>query len=48
MTYWLALESGKMMRRKDREVIDPAAILAIIESADSCRLGLIDDTGPLP
>jgi uncharacterized protein len=36
------------MRRKDREIIDPAAILAIIEAADSCRLGLIDSSGPQP
>jgi uncharacterized protein len=36
------------MRRQDREITDPAAILAIIEAADSCRLGLIDVSGPLP
>jgi hypothetical protein len=35
------------MRRHDREVTDPAAILAIIEASDSCCLGLVDDTGPL-
>jgi nitroimidazol reductase NimA-like FMN-containing flavoprotein (pyridoxamine 5'-phosphate oxidase superfamily) len=33
------------MRRQDREVTDTSAILAIIEAADSCRLGMIDDTG---
>lgn len=36
------------MRREDRRVTDPAAILSIIEAADSCRLGLVDDSGPLP
>lgn len=36
------------MRRKDREVTDNEAILAIIEAADSCRLALVDDTGPVP
>jgi len=36
------------MRRKDREIVDTAAILVIIEAADSCRLGLIDVSGPLP
>ena len=38
------------MRRKDRELEGPADILAIIQAADSCRLGLIDDRDgkPLP
>lgn len=36
------------MRRKDREINGPADILAIIEAADSCRLGLIDDRGGKP
>jgi uncharacterized protein len=36
------------MRRKDREIVDSAATLAIIEAADSCRLGLVDVSGPLP
>ena len=38
------------MRRQDRKVTDPSAILAIIEAADSCRLGLVDTSGtdPLP
>jgi uncharacterized protein len=36
------------MRRHDRQIIEPASILAIIEAADSCRLGLVDDSGPLP
>ncbi len=36
------------MRRQDRQIEDPAAILAIIEAADSCRLGLIDNSGPQP
>jgi len=36
------------MRRHDREVTEPAAIVAIIEAADSCCLCLIDDSGPLP
>jgi uncharacterized protein len=36
------------MRRKDREINGPADILAIIEAADSCRLGLIDDRGAQP
>ena len=36
------------MRRHDREVNSPTAILATIESADSCRLGLVDHFGPLP
>jgi nitroimidazol reductase NimA-like FMN-containing flavoprotein (pyridoxamine 5'-phosphate oxidase superfamily) len=36
------------MRRHDREVNNPTDILAIIESADSCCLGLVDDFGPLP
>jgi nitroimidazol reductase NimA-like FMN-containing flavoprotein (pyridoxamine 5'-phosphate oxidase superfamily) len=34
------------MRRHDREVTDPSSILDIIEAADSCRLALIDDSGP--
>lgn len=36
------------MRRHDREVTDPADILAVIERADSCRLGLVDRTGDTP
>jgi nitroimidazol reductase NimA-like FMN-containing flavoprotein (pyridoxamine 5'-phosphate oxidase superfamily) len=36
------------MRRKDREINGPSEILAIIEAADSCRLGLVDDRGPQP
>lgn len=36
------------MRRSDREVTEPNAILAIIEAADSCRLGLVDNSGPVP
>ncbi len=36
------------MRRKDREIKEPADILAIIEKADSCRLGLIDDRDGTP
>jgi uncharacterized protein len=34
------------MRRHDREITEPAEILEIIETADSCRLGLVDDSGP--
>lgn len=30
------------MRRKDREVTDPIKILQIIDSCDTCRLGLVD------
>jgi nitroimidazol reductase NimA-like FMN-containing flavoprotein (pyridoxamine 5'-phosphate oxidase superfamily) len=36
------------MRRKDREINGPDDILAIIEAADSCRLGLIDDRDGKP
>lgn len=36
------------MRRHDREVTNPADILAIIEGTDSCRLGLVDRTGDTP
>jgi nitroimidazol reductase NimA-like FMN-containing flavoprotein (pyridoxamine 5'-phosphate oxidase superfamily) len=36
------------MRRKDRQVTDVAAILGIIEAADACCLGMIDDSGPVP
>jgi uncharacterized protein len=36
------------MRRRDRQVTDRSGVLAIIESADSCRLGMIDDSGPVP
>ena len=36
------------MRRKDREIKGPADIVAIIRAADSCRLGLIDDSGAKP
>jgi nitroimidazol reductase NimA-like FMN-containing flavoprotein (pyridoxamine 5'-phosphate oxidase superfamily) len=36
------------MRRKDREIKGPAEILAIIEAADSCRLGLVDDRDGTP
>jgi uncharacterized protein len=35
------------MRRNDREITDPTTILEIIETADSCRLGLVDVSGPL-
>lgn len=31
------------MRRTDREVKDPVKILKIIDSCDTCRLGLMDD-----
>jgi uncharacterized protein len=36
------------MRRHDREILNPSDILAIIEAADSCRLGLVDSSGPHP
>ena len=36
------------MRRKDRLVSDRASILEIISRADSCRLGLVDLSGPRP
>ena len=36
------------MRRKDRLVSDRASILDIISRADSCRLGLVDSSGPRP
>jgi uncharacterized protein len=36
------------MRRKDREIKGPADILAIIEAADSCRIGFIDERGATP
>lgn len=34
------------MRRKDREVTDPAEIQSIIKKADVCRIALIDDNQP--
>ena len=34
------------MRRKDKEITDPLAIEAIIQSARICRLGLIDEGRP--
>jgi hypothetical protein len=34
------------MRRKDREITDPADIDAILNEATVCRLGLADDDGP--
>lgn len=36
------------MRRTDRQVTDTAAALAIIEAADTCHVGMVDDSGPLP
>ena len=36
------------MRRKDREIKAPSEIWSIIEAADSCRLGLVDDRDGTP
>ena len=33
------------MRRKDREVTDAAALRAIVQACDCCRLGLVDEDG---
>ncbi|MDO5111543.1 MAG: pyridoxamine 5'-phosphate oxidase family protein [Clostridia bacterium] len=33
------------MRRSDREVTERAAIAAIIQACDCCRLGFVDDAG---
>jgi uncharacterized protein len=37
---------GKTMRRKDREIADPAAIRAIMETFQVCRLGMVDGNKP--
>ncbi len=37
-----------MPRRRDRQILDPHDILALIETADSCRLGLVDMRGSVP
>ncbi|OPY33431.1 MAG: Pyridoxamine 5'-phosphate oxidase [Methanoregula sp. PtaU1.Bin006] len=34
------------MRRKDREITDPAEMEAVIAEAAVCRIGLADETGP--
>jgi hypothetical protein len=34
------------MRRKDRELTDPAELLSVLEKADVCRLALADDKVP--
>jgi uncharacterized protein len=34
------------MRRKDREIVDQAAIRAVMEEAQVCRIGLSDDGVP--
>jgi nitroimidazol reductase NimA-like FMN-containing flavoprotein (pyridoxamine 5'-phosphate oxidase superfamily) len=34
------------MRRKDREIVDQAAIRAVMEEAQVCRIGLSDDGMP--
>lgn len=34
------------MRRKDREVTDPAQIAAIMDSCDTCRLGIFAEDAP--
>lgn len=36
------------MRRRDREVLERAEILGIIEAADHCVLAMVDETGPEP
>ena len=35
-------------RRHDRQMLDPRDILALIDAADSCRLGLVDCRRPVP
>jgi len=34
------------MRRKDKEITEPAAIRAVIEKATVCRLGMVDGNQP--
>jgi len=34
------------MRRKDKEITEPAAIRAVIEKATVCRLGMVDGNRP--
>ncbi len=34
------------MRRKDKEITDPNEIVAFIEKASVCRLGMVDEAGP--
>src|SRR5512145_2137117 len=36
------------MRRRDREVLERAEILDIIEAAEHCVLAMVDETGPVP
>ena len=35
-------------RRRERRIVDAHDILALVEAADSCRLGLVDVRGSLP
>ena len=34
------------MRRKDREITDPAEVMGILQKADVCRLAMADDNVP--